>query len=130
MWITKDIEYGLRLLVRIARDPDTFHSTRPLSAGEGIPEGRARRALLRLRKAGVLEAERGRQGGYKLAKPPEKIKIATVLRALDEDLALALAGEGRRRLTPAEEGPTAAFWKRLEEKFWELLEEATLADLM
>lgn len=39
-----------------------------------------------LRKAGLVNDVKGAQGGYILAEKPEKIKVGTVLRALEGDL--------------------------------------------
>jgi hypothetical protein len=74
----------------------------------------------------------GRQGGYKLAKPPEKIRLAEVLRVLGGDgLELALFGRGRQKPIPLERSsPTFPFFSSLERKFWEELKDRTLADLL
>ncbi|WP_404987357.1 RrF2 family transcriptional regulator [Candidatus Hadarchaeum sp.] len=132
MKVNKSLDYTLRLLLLLARDPGKFQSVRDLAQQEGLPEAFVRQVLLRLRKAGFLEAQKGRVGGYKLAKPPKRIRLAVVVRALDENLFLALAGEGRRRglSQPEKDCPTAPFWDRLERTFWEALEETTLADLL
>ncbi|MEM1668711.1 MAG: Rrf2 family transcriptional regulator [Thermofilaceae archaeon] len=131
MKLAKRAGYGLRFLVLLAREPERFWSARDLAEQEGLSETFVRQVLMRLRRAGFLETERGRRGGYKLAQPPERIKVAAVLRALEEDLVLALAGERARALyEPDKRCPTAAFWTRMERKFWEDLEEATLADLL
>ena len=37
--------------------------------------------LLRLRRAGLVEARRGRHGGYRLARPPAEIALQEVLAA-------------------------------------------------
>ncbi|MEN3011021.1 MAG: Rrf2 family transcriptional regulator [Candidatus Bipolaricaulaceae bacterium] len=132
MKLSKPIAFGLRALLAIAKEPDKLHSVRLLTEKEGLPETLTRRCLMRLKEAGFLVAERGRMGGYKLAKAPKEISIASVIRALEEDLNLSL-GQGRRKdalYEPGKTCPTAPFWNRMEKKFWKLLEEATLADLV
>jgi Rrf2 family protein len=47
-----------------------------------------RRILARLVKAGVLEAQPGKRGGFRLARSPRAIDLATVYRAVEEDDAL------------------------------------------
>ena len=42
---------------------------------------------LQLRHAGIVESRRGADGGYKLARPPEEITLADVIRAIDGPLA-------------------------------------------
>ena len=39
--------------------------------------------LLRLRRADLLEARRGRQGGYRLRQPAAQISLASILHALE-----------------------------------------------
>lgn len=131
MQVSKRVGYGLRILMRLAKEPKRHFPARVLAEEEGLPEVTVRQILLRLRKAGLLEAEIGRQGGYWLAKPPEKVSIAAVLRALDEP-DLALYGGGRRKsfITPGKGDPTAPFWQKLEKEFWKSLESLTLADLL
>src|SRR5262245_21239407 len=41
--------------------------------------------FLKLRRAGVVDSERGRAGGYRLARPARDITIAEVMRAVEED---------------------------------------------
>jgi Rrf2 family protein len=43
--------------------------------------------LSTLRKQGVLVSERGKSGGYALRKPPEKITLGDIIRAVDGPLA-------------------------------------------
>jgi Rrf2 family protein len=39
--------------------------------------------MTQLRKAGIVAAQRGPEGGYKLARPASKIMLAEVIRAID-----------------------------------------------
>lgn len=68
----------------------------------------------------------GRIGGNKLAKLPERIKVSAILRALEEDFTLALAGEWAQAFhhKPDKSCPTVAFWTKMEKMFCEALEEA------
>ena len=45
--------------------------------------------LLELRKSGLLVSHRGRNGGFQLARAPEQISFADVVRVTDGSLALA-----------------------------------------
>lgn len=40
--------------------------------------------FLRLRRAGLVESERGRSGGYRLGRSPELITVAEIMRAVEE----------------------------------------------
>lgn len=54
---------------------------------EAIPRKFLEAILRELRQHGLLVAQRGRGGGYRLRKPPEEITLAEVIRALDGPLA-------------------------------------------
>jgi Rrf2 family protein len=133
MKIDRRIYLGLLTAKALAENWESVKSAREIAEKLGLPEIPVRQALVRLRRAGILQAEKGRQGGYRLAKPPEKIPLLSVLRALaDGDPVLALFSERGRRgkpYTPDKKDPTAGLWERLEREFWKSLEEKTLADL-
>lgn len=44
---------------------------------------RVRRVLSGLKKAGIVETREGAEGGYRLAQPPEQVRLAGVARALE-----------------------------------------------
>jgi Rrf2 family protein len=133
MKIDRRIYLGLLTAKALAENWESVKSAREIAEKLGLPEIPVRQALVRLRRAGILQAEKGRQGGYRLAKPPEKIPLLSVLRALaDGDPVLALFSERGRRgkpYTPDKRDPTAGLWKRLEREFWKSMEDKTLADL-
>lgn len=41
--------------------------------------------FLRLRRAGLVESERGRSGGYRLCRPPADISVAEIMSAVEEE---------------------------------------------
>lgn len=41
--------------------------------------------FLRLRRAGLVESERGRSGGYRLCRPPHQIMVAEIMAAVEEE---------------------------------------------
>jgi Rrf2 family protein len=138
MKIDRRIYLGLLTAKALAENWESVKSAREIAEKLGLPEIPVRQALVRLRRAGILQAEKGRQGGYRLAKPPEKIPLLSVLRALadgdpaDGDPVLALFSERGRRgkpYTSDKRDPTAGLWQRLEREFWKSMEEKTLADL-
>ena len=48
----------------------------------------------KLRRAGLVESERGRTGGYRLGRPPAGITVAEIMRAVEEGIRMTrCAGE-------------------------------------
>lgn len=77
-------DYAARALLSLARK---HHLGRPTKveelAGEhGIPPNYLVQILIELKAAGLVRSQRGKQGGYLLAKPPKDISMADVLRTV------------------------------------------------
>jgi Rrf2 family protein len=83
--ITKFEEYGLRLVVRLAADGGQL-TIRELADREGIPEATVAKVIAKLRTSDVVRAERGRNGGYALSEPADRLTVARVVEAFDERL--------------------------------------------
>lgn len=76
-------EYGLRCLLRIARDGGTKGLTIPeISTAEKLSIPNVGKILRILRIGGFLESSRGQSGGYALSRKPEEISLADVLNVL------------------------------------------------
>lgn len=87
MKLTKHEEYGLRCLLRLAEQGPAATLTIPeMSESEGISEAYAGKLLRMLRQAGFVKAERGKIGGYALARSAEEILVGDVMNVLDSPL--------------------------------------------
>jgi Rrf2 family protein len=76
-------EYGLRCLIRIGKSNSANGLTIPeISQLEGLTEAHVGKILRILRLGGFVESSRGQTGGYKLARPANKIIIGEVLSVL------------------------------------------------
>ncbi len=64
---------------------------------QGIPKQYLDQLMLMLRKAGLVESVRGRQGGYKLARPAATITLLDVIVALEGALTNVNFKAARRR---------------------------------
>ena len=62
-------------------------AARTIAEKEGIPEKFLEGILLALKNARVVSSERGREGGYRLRKPPQEIFIGDGVRLIDGPLA-------------------------------------------
>ncbi len=86
MTLTKRTDYGVRVLYELAAEPDRYHSARALADRHYVPEAFLRKILMDLRQAGIVVAQRGRTGGYRLASNPEEISLGRVLDALSSQV--------------------------------------------
>ena len=80
------LSLALHTLGHMASDPDRVRTSSDIAEHAGTNPVVVRRVLGRLREAGLLSSEKGHSGGWRLARPPEKISLADVYLALDERL--------------------------------------------
>jgi Rrf2 family protein len=87
MRITAKSDYALRALIEIARRVDGAPvSAEELGRLQDIPHGFLQAILADLRRSGVLIAQRGQSGGWRLNKDADEISVADVIRAVDGPL--------------------------------------------
>ncbi|UCC45688.1 MAG: Rrf2 family transcriptional regulator [Candidatus Zixiibacteriota bacterium] len=83
MRITAVEEYGLRCLLNLARaGRGKQMSISEIAESEGLSVPYASKLLSILRKAGLVQAVRGRSGGFRIARDPGEIDLYEVLFAL------------------------------------------------
>jgi len=87
--LTSKAKYALRAVLDLAASEDD----RPkfiadVAARQDIPRRFLENILLELRKHGLVVSHRGKHGGYALARAPQEISFADVIRAVDGPLAL------------------------------------------
>jgi Rrf2 family protein len=88
--LSQKTKYALRALVFLAALTDRESAPIPeIAEGARAPRKFLEAILVELKQAGFVESRRGRFGGYGLAKAPEDIVFADVIRAIEGPLALA-----------------------------------------
>jgi Rrf2 family protein len=86
MQIAAKVEYGVRamLVLAVAEKPLT---TDEIAKAQDLPSRFLGAIMTDLRRAELVASQRGVSGGYRLARPAEKILLAEIMRALDGPLA-------------------------------------------
>ena len=70
--------------MQLARlSPRVFVQSRDLAQQEGMPTKFLEAILLTLRRGGFLESKVGRDGGYRLSRPPKDIRVGEVVRLFE-----------------------------------------------
>ncbi len=80
--------YALKAMLHLARTGAAFQQVGGIAADEQIPRKFLETIMGDLRRAGLVEAQRGKFGGYRLARPAGMISFADVMRVMDGPLAL------------------------------------------
>lgn len=135
MKISAQDEYGLRILLRIARSGQAGGLSIPqLSEAEGMSASYVAKLTRTLRMAGFIQSTPGQKGGYVLSRPAGKIKINEVLGALggalfDEDFCNSHSGTFRI-CTNSVDCSVRSLWKVVQYAVDHVLNQITLADLL
>ena len=83
MRLTKSTSHAIRILIDCARANDGLIKVASLSARLEITPQNVFKIVNLLTKSKLIEAVRGRNGGVKLARPPQSIRIGDVVRATE-----------------------------------------------
>ncbi|TKT75241.1 Rrf2 family transcriptional regulator [Aquamicrobium sp. LC103] len=86
--LTRKGKYGLKALVHLAHlPPGQLAFVNDIATSNNIPKKFLDAILVELRNAGFVQSRKGKEGGYRLARPSEDITIGQVVRVLDGPLA-------------------------------------------
>ena len=82
------VEYACRVLAQLSRSygGKPFSRIDKLAEQEEIPANYLVQILIELRNGGLINSRRGRQGGYRLAKPPAEITLFDIVSVIDGEL--------------------------------------------
>lgn len=101
MKITAKARYGLRILLDIALNsvPEHPRTIKEISAGQEISEKFISRLVVALREHGMIHSERGRVGGFRLAKSPSDISLLDVIEAVEGQISVVDCLENQESCT-------------------------------
>jgi Rrf2 family protein len=129
MRVSAKVDYALRAALELAAAGDGPTKGEQIAQAQDIPLRFLENILLELRHHGLVQSQRGAEGGYWLARPAGEIKLADVIRAVEGPLANV---RGSRPEAVAYEGPAARLqdvWIAMRANLRAVLEEVTLADV-
>lgn len=132
MRLNARVDYALRAVAELAAAGGTADApvtAERLATAQGIPPKFLESILLQLRRAGVVNSQRGPEGGYWLAKPADEISLADVIRVIDGPLANV---RGQRPEQVGYQGAAEALqevWIALRASEREILDLVTIADV-
>lgn len=89
MRLTRYTDYALRVLIYLSARPDRLCSISEISRAYGISQNHLMKVVHNLGKAGYVAGVRGRAGGIRLARPPERIVVGDVVRSTEDGFELA-----------------------------------------
>ncbi len=132
MRLSARVDYALRAVVELASaagGPERPVTADQLAQAQGIPPKFLESILLQLRRGGVVNAQRGPEGGYWLARAATGISLADVIRVIDGPLANV---RGQRPENLGYQGAARSLqdvWIALRASEREILELVTIGDV-
>jgi FeS assembly SUF system regulator len=128
--ISKLTDYGIVLLARFASAPrDAQLSARGMAESTALPLPVVSKMLKELAGAGLLESLRGAKGGYRLARAPEAITVAEIVKALEGPITLMECTAGPGHCEVEARCTVSEPWHRINRAVHDALSRVTLADL-
>jgi len=131
-------EYGVRLMVELGRQDDGAPvALSAVAESESLPLSYLEHLVAKLRKAGLVESQRGAHGGYRLGRPAGEIDMLEVVQALEGTIApmecFHADPEGKvscSHETDDEACATKFLWTRVQGGVSKALSGTTVADLV
>ncbi|PYG89458.1 BadM/Rrf2 family transcriptional regulator [Ruminiclostridium sufflavum DSM 19573] len=132
MKISTKGRYALRMLLDLAQHNNTgFISLKDISKRQNISKKYLEQIVPILNKSDILQTNRGFQGGYKLAKAPDKYTVGEILRMTEGGLSpVACMDQMPNQCERSGECPTLPIWQGLSKVINEYLDGITLQDIL
>jgi Rrf2 family protein len=129
--LSQTAQYALRAVLHIARHGEE----RPVSVGEiaqalDVPRNYLSKTLHQLSRAGVLAPTFGPGGGFRLARPADRLTLDEVVAPFDEAGGERHCLLGRARCSDHDPCPAHAHWKGISDQIHQFFMTTTVATLL
>ncbi len=131
--ISQKCHYAIRAVLELAERPSGQPTSISMIAGaQKIPVKFLAVILAQLRRAGIVEATRGTQGGYVLAVSPAALSVARVIACMDgtTEPVMCLQSGGDEDCERRGHCSVASLWNRATRAAEQILADATFQDLI
>lgn len=132
MLVSTKGRYALRVMLELAERPaGDYAALGTIAADQGISEKYLESIVAVLSKAGLVDALRGKGGGYRLNRPAKDYSVGEILRLTEGSIAPVSCLEcSPNRCDRADGCKTLPMWEKLNELICGYLDSVTLADLL
>jgi Rrf2 family protein len=128
--VTAKAEYAVRAMLELATTEESLLKGERIARSQGIPLKFLENILVDLRHADLVHAQRGAEGGYRLAREPAQITLGQVIRAVEGPLA-SVRGEPPERMAYAGSSENLQrVWIAVRASLRAVLDDLTLADVV
>ena len=132
MIVSTRVEYGLMALLDIAShsENDISVSTTDIAERQNISQKYLEQILPLLRQAGLIRAQKGLRGGYRLSRPANLLKLSEVLNALDGSILAGMEIAEESTESSLRNVINECLWESINARIREYAENRTLGDLL
>jgi Rrf2 family protein len=123
-------QYGIRALVHMARMAQPSATSGEIAHAEGIPAKYLEGILGQLKTAGLVLSERGKNGGYRLAKSPAEMRMSEIVEALEGEVKPVGCLDDSAVCAQGDCCLPRAFWSGLKDTIDGYLSSRTLRDVV
>ena len=132
MMISTKGRYALRVMIDLAQNGDeNFVSLKDVAERQNISMKYLEMIVSMLNKGNMVRSQRGKTGGYKLAKTPSEYTVGEILKLTEGTLAPVMClEEGAEAGERAKDCVTLPLWKELNHIIDKYLDSVTLDDVI
>jgi Rrf2 family transcriptional regulator, cysteine metabolism repressor len=123
-------QYGIRALVHLARMEGDSAASAEIARAEGIPPKYLEGILGQLKNAGIVLSERGKNGGYRLARPSSETRMIDIVEALEGEVKPVGCLDDSGRCSQGGSCLPRIFWVGLKDAIDGYLASRTLRDVI
>lgn len=130
MKLSTRVRFGCRIMVQVAAEGEIRPVfSRRIAQQQDISEAYVDQILLPLRAGGLLISQRGRTGGYRLAKPADQITVLNIVEVLEGEINMVDCIRNPESCKRTITCPTRPVWSSLNTAIQDCLAAVTLEQL-
>ena len=132
MKISTKGRYALRLMIDLAEHQDEgYIALKDISKRQEVSKKYLEQIIAIINKPDILRANRGAQGGYKLAKAPSQYTVGDILRLTEGTLSpVDCVDQDPIECPRSADCATLPVWRELSKRINEYLDSVTLQDML
>ena len=130
MQVSRTLDYAVRSLTYLGRDPIGRFSIKEISQNQHIPLNYLAKVMRKLVNRGIVRSMVGPEGGYVLRKSPREITLREVYEAIEGDFRMIDCMEKDSICILYENCPQFPVWDKLQISMIKILESTTLEDML
>jgi FeS assembly SUF system regulator len=127
--IGKLTDYGLVALNQLAAAGAVKQSTDDISKATGLSIATVRKVMKAIVDAGLVIAQRGSKGGYRIARAPAQISVLDVVQAFEGPISLTECSADDNNCEITESCSLATNWTGINDLLLRVLGDITLEDI-